>query len=324
MKRVGYFRVSRDEMEVLGNDGALVLVWTRLLDWAAYGRHRRPWGAGTIEVDVGQLPTTEEALAASYDLLTRKIVRRCLEQLERLRWIRREPLYGTGRWRGGTLVTIPSRASGRDSQRANGEGLEPLQPRALPPLPAEEGPAQGPAQGPELEEEPQQKKNKNNPPPLPPAPLPAEPRGGEGLEPEDPCSATRPPDPGLRAELQAILEVPILSPAAAASFDELWAETSGSREALLDEARWLAAQPQLERSSSISRVFHTAWLRQMVAKRQRNLEAWALEALRSGASADELAAGFRVPDGYNADRLRAFVREVARRLDPEALERGRL
>lgn len=310
MKRVGYFRVSRDEMEVLGSDGALMLVWVRLLDLAAYGRHSRPWNGRTVELEVGELVTTEDALAASFDGLTRKVVHRCLQQLEQLGWVaQRRLFYGGGRRAAGTVITVVTRAHCGDSQRDHKGSQDPLRDLDVAPPPDDDGTIGGTIRGAPLEEEQQEKKNKNTSPPLPPAAPAAHERDEEeeGERVRDDVYSPGEPD---ELEVVRYAQMKLARIATAAEVQSFlatwraapWLTAAGIRQA----ADWLAAHPVALRDTfSITRVFH-------LKKAQGAVAAWDQRMVEHVAGI--LADGSPPPD--LAERLSAQLpscdREVAR------------
>jgi hypothetical protein len=258
MTTKGFVKTERSDLDVIGRDGALKLVWDRICEWAAWGRRTYRFHGQALELEPGQLVAAEEAIASSWDLLTRKIVRRCLARLERLGWIVRKPLFfGATRRAAGSLITVVK----RDIQRANcGPAKDPIFIDESE-LPKFDGPIVGPVTKKSLEEE----KNNLYPPPFVAGAREGEEDKRDSLPPpeeREPRCGDPPPDLPSAEEVDLVRYAQaklcrLASAAERTDFVELVRESVWlTPEAIKRNVDWIASHPMARRDTvSIKRVF---------------------------------------------------------------------
>jgi Bacterial regulatory proteins, gntR family len=320
----GYVVVPKIQARTLVKDPIAFAVLSWLRSWAQWRPEKKAWGKGPrkriVDLKPGQTVETLSQIVKALET-DRDTIRRALSRLVAGGYLRIEHI-GAGKRKDGLLITVVDTAEAAARVpygKPHEDDVEPLEmfhdsapsfadvPHEIPPL------VKGDTKRPIC----------NPLPPLPPTALPpsAEPQEGGAGEGE-PVVVGPEPDAGLREEVRALLKAPPPSLRVAAAFD---AEAACyPREEVLALARWISDQPLLERSDSIGRVFHGSSQRQLVKRRQQRLDAAVLDLLTHGASPREIAAGVRLPDGFDEGRYRAHVLAVAETLAPQVRVEARL
>lgn len=125
-----FIMLTRADIEgEIGQDAALLAVWIKLNNWAAWKPYTREFGGRSVALGLGQLVTTERAILGALRLGSRSVVRRCLATLTRLGRIAVEPRQEA------TLITVRPVAAGaaRPNRPSNHhETAEELEPQGFP------------------------------------------------------------------------------------------------------------------------------------------------------------------------------------------------